>query len=277
MKARRVETVFGMTIFGVDGSAPLSSPSSPSALSVSSSTTSPLVKTIDTGSIPQHVSFTASTSLATSSSSHSDPFISVISGIGCRPTPQISPHASVNDGLFCICSRYISTLDISFPAKNGRRTPSTPSTVDSCSRHEVNVALPSSFHEYTIGTGPGKFPLASSCSFAMGNSASTVPSTNTALALARVRITELNLVTSLARSSNAVGSEGSGSTSSGWRVIFLEGDLNASERRERAVCARDDSVMERASASWRRRRRDTLMLLERCILVLTCVVYLYSL
>ena len=49
------------------------------------------------------------------------------------------------------------------------------------------------------------------------------------------------------RSSRAVGSDGSGSISSGWRVILPEGERKASVRRSRAISARGDSVMERAA------------------------------
>mmetsp|Transcript_12064 Transcript_12064/g.18524 ORF Transcript_12064/g.18524 Transcript_12064/m.18524 type:complete len:260 (-) Transcript_12064:230-1009(-) len=182
INASRFETEAGMESAGVESSSSSSSSDSSSSLL----STSPLVNTIETGSKPPQVSFTASTNRSTSSSDHSEPGDNTSSGIGCSPASQISLHISVIAELLA-SSRYASTLSISFPPKKDSITPSTPSTVCNCSklleRSEVSVK------EYTIGTGPGKFPLASSCSFPIGANASTVPSTNTALAFALVRRT----------------------------------------------------------------------------------------
>lgn len=56
----------------------------------------------------------------------------------------------------------------------------------------------------------------------------------------------LNFVTSVDLSKRAVGSDGSGSTSSGCSVILPEGERNAPSRRRRAASALGDSVMDRA-------------------------------
>ena len=108
------------------------------------------------------------------------------------------------------------------------------------------------------GRGPGKFPLAVSCSWQNIVNALILPEMKAALPFALTRIALLILVISVDCNRSAVGSVGSGMMISGLRVSFLAMEDRDDWRMLRLRLAASDAGAERASMSgWDAKRRST--------------------
>mmetsp|Transcript_2349 Transcript_2349/g.4958 ORF Transcript_2349/g.4958 Transcript_2349/m.4958 type:complete len:278 (-) Transcript_2349:14-847(-) len=203
------------------GRASGASASSSSSL-LSSSLDELMVSKTETGSSPI-ISASLSTRDSTSSSFQVvavSSFI-VISGMGCMPQSNTALQTFIQSASPEMSSRE----EISEPSLMATKNPETPVSATSAISSRIPSTLLESLAQYTTGTGPGKFPRASSCSLQkVRYEPKESATTKAVLALALRRISFESEMTAGPCSKMEVGSLGSGTKISGLSVSFPLGE-----------------------------------------------------